>query len=71
VGIALARQIAERRKVCRSARALALVGALQDLSLPSDLKDLYLAERALDSIRSDEEPTIPLEGVMKRHDVKG
>ena len=43
----------------------------KDLSLPSDLKDLYRAERALDRIRSDEEPTIPLEGVMKRHDVKG
>jgi len=41
------------------------------ISLPSDLEDLYLAERALERIRSDEEPTIPLEDVMKRHDVKG
>ena len=43
----------------------------KDLSLPSDLKDLYLAERTLDRIRSDEEPTIPLEGVMKRHGMEG
>jgi RHH-type rel operon transcriptional repressor/antitoxin RelB len=32
-----------------------------------DLEDLYLAEHALDRIRNDEEPTIPLEDVMKRH----
>ena len=32
-----------------------------------DLEDLYLAERALDRIRNDEEPTILLEDVMKRH----
>src|ERR1700694_1026324 len=32
-----------------------------------DLEDLYLAERALDRIRNDEEPTIPLEDVTKRH----
>ena len=32
-----------------------------------DLEDLCLAERALDRIRDDEEPTIPLEDVMKRH----
>jgi RHH-type rel operon transcriptional repressor/antitoxin RelB len=32
-----------------------------------DLEDLYLAERALDRIRNDEETTIPLEDVMKRH----
>jgi len=41
------------------------------ISPPSDLEDLYLAERALDRIRSDEEPTISLEDVMKRHDMKG
>ncbi len=32
-----------------------------------DLEDLYLAERALERIRSGEEGTIPLEDVMKRH----
>jgi len=32
-----------------------------------DLEDLYLAERALSRIRNDEEPTIPLEDVLKRH----
>ena len=32
-----------------------------------DLEDIYLAERALDRIRNDDEPTIPLEDVMKRH----
>jgi predicted RNase H-like HicB family nuclease len=40
----------------------------KDLSLPSDLEDLYLAERALDRIRSGKEQTIPLEDVTKRHD---
>jgi predicted RNase H-like HicB family nuclease len=39
------------------------------LILPSDLTDLYLAERALDRIRSNEEPTISLQDVMKRHDM--
>jgi len=32
-----------------------------------DLEDMYLAERALDRIRSGEEKTIPLKDVMKRH----
>jgi RHH-type transcriptional regulator, rel operon repressor / antitoxin RelB len=32
-----------------------------------DLEDIYLAERALTRIRNDDEPTIPLEDVMKRH----
>jgi RHH-type rel operon transcriptional repressor/antitoxin RelB len=32
-----------------------------------DLEDLYLAERALSRIRDDEEPTIPLKDVIKRH----
>jgi predicted RNase H-like HicB family nuclease len=41
------------------------------LTLPSDREDLYLAERALDRIRSNEEHTVPLEDVMKRHRVKG
>ena len=36
-----------------------------------DLEDLYLAERALERIRNDEEPTIPLEDVIKRHGVEG
>jgi RHH-type rel operon transcriptional repressor/antitoxin RelB len=36
-----------------------------------DLEDLYLAERALDRIRKGEEPTIPLEDVMKRHGMEG
>jgi len=32
-----------------------------------DLEDLYLAEAALERIRSGEDPTIPLKEVMKRH----
>ena len=32
-----------------------------------DLEDVYLAERALDRIRKDDEATIPLEAVMRRH----
>jgi len=32
-----------------------------------ELEDLYLAERALERIRSGEDKTIPLEEVMKRH----
>ena len=32
-----------------------------------DLEDLYLAERVLDRIRNDDEATIPLKDVMKRH----
>jgi RHH-type rel operon transcriptional repressor/antitoxin RelB len=35
-----------------------------------DLEDVYLAERALGRIGSDEEPTIPLKDVMKRHGVE-
>jgi hypothetical protein len=35
-----------------------------------DLEDLYLAEDRLERIRSDDEPTIPLEEVMKRHGLK-
>jgi RHH-type transcriptional regulator, rel operon repressor / antitoxin RelB len=31
-----------------------------------DLEDMYLAERALERIRNDEEPTVPLEDVIKR-----
>lgn len=34
-----------------------------------DLEDLYLAEQALDRIRSGEERTVPLKDVMKRHGV--
>jgi RHH-type transcriptional regulator, rel operon repressor / antitoxin RelB len=36
-----------------------------------DLEDRYLAERALERIRNDEEPTIPLEDAIKRHGVEG
>lgn len=36
-----------------------------------EIEDLYLAERALDRIRRDEEPTIPLKDVMKRHGMEG
>ena len=36
-----------------------------------DLEDLYLAERALDRIRSGDEHAIPLEDVMKRHGLEG
>jgi RHH-type rel operon transcriptional repressor/antitoxin RelB len=32
-----------------------------------DLEDMYMAERALERIRTGEERTIPLKGVMKRH----
>ena len=32
-----------------------------------ELEDLYLAERALDRIRSSEDKPIPFEEVMKRH----
>jgi RHH-type rel operon transcriptional repressor/antitoxin RelB len=32
-----------------------------------ELEDLYLAERALDRIRSGESSTIPLEDVVTRH----
>ncbi len=38
------------------------------LILPSDLEGVYLAESALDRIRSGEEHTIPLEDATKRHD---
>jgi len=33
----------------------------------SDLEDLYLAEHALERVRSGEERTIPLKTAMKRH----
>jgi RHH-type rel operon transcriptional repressor/antitoxin RelB len=36
-----------------------------------DLEDMYLAERALERIRNDEEPTVPLEDVIKRYGVEG
>jgi RHH-type rel operon transcriptional repressor/antitoxin RelB len=36
-----------------------------------DLEDMYLAERALDRIRNDEEPTIPLEDAIRRHGMEG
>jgi RHH-type rel operon transcriptional repressor/antitoxin RelB len=36
-----------------------------------DLEDTYLAERALERIRNDEEPTVPLEDVIKRYSVEG
>ncbi len=32
-----------------------------------DLEDMYLAEGALEQIRSGEEQTVPLKVVMKRH----
>jgi RHH-type rel operon transcriptional repressor/antitoxin RelB len=32
-----------------------------------DLEDLYLAERALERIRSGKDEAVPLEEVMKRH----
>lgn len=36
-----------------------------------DLEDMYLAERALERIRSGEERTIPLKDAMKRHGLDG
>jgi RHH-type transcriptional regulator, rel operon repressor / antitoxin RelB len=35
-----------------------------------DLEDLYLAERALERIRSGEDDAIPLKEVMNRHGVE-
>jgi RHH-type rel operon transcriptional repressor/antitoxin RelB len=35
-----------------------------------DLEDLYLAERALERIRSGEERTIPLKDAMRRHSLE-
>jgi RHH-type transcriptional regulator, rel operon repressor / antitoxin RelB len=35
-----------------------------------DLEDLYLAERALERLRSGEDDAIPLKEVMKRHGVE-
>jgi RHH-type rel operon transcriptional repressor/antitoxin RelB len=35
-----------------------------------DLEDMYLAERALERIRSGEEQTIPLKDVRKRHGLR-
>ena len=35
-----------------------------------DIEDMYLAERALDRIRSGEERTIPLKDVIKRRSVE-
>lgn len=36
-----------------------------------DLEDMYLAEQALERIRSGEEPTIPLKDALKRHGLEG
>ncbi|HEY1471069.1 MAG TPA: DUF6290 family protein [Candidatus Acidoferrum sp.] len=35
-----------------------------------DLEDMYLAESALERIRSGEEQTIPLKNAMKRHGLR-
>lgn len=35
-----------------------------------DLEDLYLAERALERIRSGQERTVPLKDAMKRHGLR-
>jgi RHH-type transcriptional regulator, rel operon repressor / antitoxin RelB len=35
-----------------------------------DLEDLYLAERALERVRSGEERTIPLKDATKRHGLR-
>jgi RHH-type rel operon transcriptional repressor/antitoxin RelB len=35
-----------------------------------DLEDIYLAERALERIRSGEERTVPLKDVVKRHGIR-
>ena len=35
-----------------------------------EIEDLYLAERALERIRTGEERTVPLKRVMKRHGVQ-
>jgi RHH-type rel operon transcriptional repressor/antitoxin RelB len=32
-----------------------------------DLEDIYFAEQALERVRSDEERTVPLKDVLKRH----
>jgi RHH-type transcriptional regulator, rel operon repressor / antitoxin RelB len=36
-----------------------------------DLEDMYLAERTLERIRNDEQPTIPLEDAIRRHGMEG
>jgi RHH-type rel operon transcriptional repressor/antitoxin RelB len=36
-----------------------------------EIEDLYLAERALERIRSGEERTIPLKDAMKHHGLEG
>ena len=36
-----------------------------------DLEDIYLAEQALERVRSGEERTIPLKDVLKRHGLEG
>jgi len=36
-----------------------------------EIEDVYLAERALERIRSDKARTIPLKDAMKRHGVEG
>jgi RHH-type rel operon transcriptional repressor/antitoxin RelB len=41
------------------------------LHLLEELEDLYLAERALERIRSGEDKPIPLQEVMKRHGLEG
>jgi predicted DNA-binding protein len=35
-----------------------------------DLEDMYLAEGALERIRSGEDPTVPLKDVVKRHGLR-
>jgi len=35
-----------------------------------DLEDMYLAEGALERIRSGEEQTVPLKAVMRRHGIQ-
>lgn len=36
-----------------------------------DLEDVFLAEQALERIRSGEERTVPLKDVLKRHGLEG
>jgi RHH-type rel operon transcriptional repressor/antitoxin RelB len=56
------------RRTGRTKSYLVRKAILQHLE---DLEDLYLAERALERIRSGEEHTIPLEDVIKRHGLLG
>lgn len=72
LAIRLPRSIEKRlerlaRRTGRTKTYYAREAILQHLE---DLEDLYLAEAALERIRTGEERTIPLKDVLKRHAVE-